>query len=36
MKVAPHQFEPAPLGLIGVTSLVPDAPGSLVKALQSP
>jgi hypothetical protein len=36
MKVAPHQFEPAPPGLFGVTLEVPDAPGSLVKALQSP
>src|SRR5262245_24710075 len=36
IKVAPHQFDPNPLGLIGVTSITPEAPGSLVKALQSP
>ncbi len=33
---APHQFDPAPPGLIDVTLVVPEALKALVKALQSP
>ena len=42
MPAAPHQFEPTPDGLIGVTKvpddavMLPRAEKSLVKALQSP
>ena len=36
MPAAPHQFEPAPPGLIGVTLVVPEALKALVKALQLP
>ena len=36
MNAAPHQSEPTPVGLIGVTAVVPVAVWSLVKALQSP
>src|SRR6516225_7149927 len=36
MPAAPHQFEPAPLGLIGVMLIVPEALKALVKALQLP
>ena len=36
MPAAPHQFEPAPPGLIGVMLVVPDALKALVKALQLP
>ena len=36
MKVEPHQLEPRPVGLIGVTLVVPLAVKSPVKALQSP
>ena len=36
MPAAPHQFEPAPLGLMGVTKVVPEALKALVKALQLP
>src|SRR5258708_13319699 len=32
----PHQFEPAPVGLIGVTLVVPVALKALVKPLQLP
>jgi hypothetical protein len=35
-KVAPHQLEPNPLGLMAVKSPVKRAVLSLVKALQSP
>ena len=35
-KLAPHQLEPNPAGLIAVTSPVSRAVWSLVKALQSP
>ena len=35
-KREPHQFEPAPPGLIAVTLFVPLAVWSEVKALQSP
>ena len=36
MPAAPHQFEPTPVGLIGVTLVVPEALKALVKALQLP
>jgi hypothetical protein len=36
MPAAPHQFEPVPPGLIGVTLVVPEALKALVKALQLP
>jgi hypothetical protein len=36
IPAAPHQLEPAPIGLIGVTLVLPPAVKSLVKALQSP
>lgn len=36
IPVAPHQLEPAPPGLIGVTLAVPEALKALVNALQSP
>jgi hypothetical protein len=43
IPAAPHQFEPTPVGLIGVTKvprfvplMLPRAEKSLVKALQSP
>src|ERR1700694_3136699 len=36
MPAAPHQFEPVPPGLIGVTLVVPEALKALVNALQLP
>src|SRR5580698_5546168 len=36
MPAAPHQFEPTPVGLIGVTLVVPEPLKALVKALQLP
>jgi hypothetical protein len=36
MPAAPHQLLPAPLGLIAVTLVVPEALKALVKAFQSP
>src|ERR1700719_3689475 len=36
MPAAPHQFEPLPPGLIGVTLVVPEALKALVNALQLP
>ena len=36
IPAAPHQLEPAPPGLIGVTLAVPEALKALVNALQSP
>jgi hypothetical protein len=36
MPAAPHQFEPVPSGLMGVTLVVPEALYALVKALQLP
>src|SRR6266852_3498396 len=36
MPVAPHQLEPTPPGLMGVTLVVPVALNALVKALQLP
>ncbi|MGY3586040.1 hypothetical protein ACVIGB_004900 [Bradyrhizobium sp. USDA 4341] len=36
IPAAPHQLEPVPPGLIGVTLVVPPAVKSLVKALQLP
>src|SRR5664279_3277247 len=36
MPVAPHQFDPVPFGLIGVTLVVPEALKAPVNALQLP
>jgi hypothetical protein len=36
MPAAPHQFEPTPVGLIGVRLVDPEPLNALVKALQSP